>query len=415
MSDKEKPESGFVNLPSPDRDDPASRGATSQDKVPGAKNEENDKSAQGRLGETPSPSGPSEADGGASDADAGNESAKVREMEQRMKDMEALLVQMNQEVATVRASDTRDREEEFRMRLLKDLAESQRLANAGAVGPAPQANVPGSSNVQMKEAANKDALPEKLDTFLSGDLTPMWINTTRGALPRAMRAILDNTLARSRTTPDWDMVPDDEERKRYIELDEQLYGLILSSVQAIQSGEKSTDRQKGESRELYAKIDGESKSRGLESGIATIAYVKRMAKGESLNESATAMTAIMNLRPKGGSYRDGLSMITSFKTLKAKLESEITPMWAVTTLKRAFRESTGKVKELSTPILAVFNASEETNAKSSDLGLATLTRSLESAFEDAARDEKPDAGERGKQDGGHQNEWNRRRGRGNGR
>ena len=91
MSEKEKPESGFVNLPSPDRDDSASRGATSQEKVPGAKIAANDKSAQGRPGETPSPSGPSEVDGGASDADAGNESAKVREMEQHMKDMEAML------------------------------------------------------------------------------------------------------------------------------------------------------------------------------------------------------------------------------------------------------------------------------------------------------------------------------------
>ena len=207
MSDKEKPESGFVNLPSPDRDDPASRGATSQEKNPGDKKVENDKPGDGRS--SPSIS-PSEPDGSASDADGNNESAKVREtdmetMKQRLKDMEAMLVQVNQEVAA------RDREEEFRMRLLKDLTESQRLANAGAVGLAPQGTPSGSSNVQKKEAANKEALPEKLETFLLGDLTPMWINTTRGLLPRAMRAILDNTLDRSRTTPDWDLIPDDEE------------------------------------------------------------------------------------------------------------------------------------------------------------------------------------------------------------
>ena len=151
----------------------------------------------------------------------------------------------------------------------------------------------------------------------------MWINTTRGALPRALRTVLDDALTRSRTAPDWSVLPattTDAERELYIELDTQLYGLILSSVQAIQSGEKSTDRQKSESRELYAKIDGESKTQALESGIATIAYVKRMAKGESLNESAASMTAIMNLKPKGGSYKDGLTMITSYKTLKAKLE-----------------------------------------------------------------------------------------------
>ena len=130
MSEKEKPESGFVNLPSPERDVSASRGATSQEKNPGEKGVDNDKSGDGRS--SPSIS-PSEPDGSTSDADGNNESAKVRDkdmetMKQRLKDMEAMLVQVNQEVAA------RDREEEFRMRLLKDLTESQRLANAGAVG-----------------------------------------------------------------------------------------------------------------------------------------------------------------------------------------------------------------------------------------------------------------------------------------
>ena len=290
MSENEKSGSDFVNLPSPVKDEPAR--VVPPPRNPGDKGVENDKSGDGKS--SPSIS-PSEPDGSASEAGANNESAKVRDkdmetMKQRLKDMEAMLVQVNQEVAA------RDREEEFRARLLKDLTESQRLANAGAAGHAPS----GSSNVLKTEAAHKEALPEKLDTFLLGDLTPMWINTTRGLLPQALKAILDNTLDRSRTTPDWDLVPDDEERERLKKLDEQFYGLILSSVQAVQSAEKSTDRQKGESREVYAKIDGESKSRGLESGIATIAYVKRMAKGESLNESANAMTAIMNLRPKGG-------------------------------------------------------------------------------------------------------------------
>ena len=166
MSENEKPESGFVNLNSPDREDPASRGATSQEQDPGAKNAGDDKSARGEWGPTVTPSGPSEV---ASEADAGNESAKVLEMEQRMKDMEAMLIRMNQEVAAARLTETRNREEEFRARLLKDLAESQRQANAGAVPPAPQGNVPGLSGSQK----DPEKLPEKLDTFLSGDLAPM--------------------------------------------------------------------------------------------------------------------------------------------------------------------------------------------------------------------------------------------------
>ena len=103
MSEKEKPESGFVNLPSPEREDPASRGATSQEKDPGAKNAGNDKPGDGKTSarnEDGMSISPSEPDGGASDMDSGNESAKVREMEQRMKDMEAMLIQMKQEAAT---------------------------------------------------------------------------------------------------------------------------------------------------------------------------------------------------------------------------------------------------------------------------------------------------------------------------
>ena len=193
-----------MNLPSPIKDEPAR--VVPPPRNPGEKGVENDKSGDGRS--SPSIS-PSEPDGSASEADANNESAKVRDkdmetMKQRLKDMEAMLVQVNQEVAA------RDREEEFRARLLKDLTESQRLANAGAAGHAPS----GSSNVLKTEAAHKEALPEKLDTFLLGDLTPMWINTTRGLLPQALKAILDNTLDRSRTTPDWDLIPEDEERKR---------------------------------------------------------------------------------------------------------------------------------------------------------------------------------------------------------
>ena len=98
MSGNEKSESGFVNLPSPDKEDPATRGATSQEKDPGEKKEP-----------TVTSSGPSEADGGASDVDAGIESAKVREMEQRMKEMEAILIRMNQEVAGRYSAETRDR------------------------------------------------------------------------------------------------------------------------------------------------------------------------------------------------------------------------------------------------------------------------------------------------------------------
>ena len=46
MSENEKPESGFVNLPSPDRENPASRGATSQDDVSGTKVTADGKSAK---------------------------------------------------------------------------------------------------------------------------------------------------------------------------------------------------------------------------------------------------------------------------------------------------------------------------------------------------------------------------------
>ena len=85
MSEKEKPESGFVNLPSPEREDPASRGATSQEKDPGAKNAGNDKPGDGKTsarGEDGLSISPSEPDGGASELDAGDDAnaSKVLEM-----------------------------------------------------------------------------------------------------------------------------------------------------------------------------------------------------------------------------------------------------------------------------------------------------------------------------------------------
>ena len=407
MSENEKPEKGFVNLPTPERGD--SRGATSQE-LPGAKNAGDEKSARGDS------ITPSEPDGGASDAladqmaglkiDAAEDASKDSKaeggrqqalaIEKRMEFLEAQILRMSEDAANAQTRQTR---------LLEELAGSQRQAGAGGAIPAPRGTVPGLSDPQQKTVADKETLPEKLDTFLGGDLTTMWINTTRSALTRSLRLVLDETLAKSRVLPDWDDLPpstSNAERERLIDLDEQLYGLILSSVQAIQTAEKATDRQKNDSRELYAKIDAQTKTQAVESGIAAIAYIKRMTKGESLNESASSMSAIMNLQVKGNSYKHGLTMITTYKSLRAKLEGEISPLWAVTALKRAFKGTSGKVKELSTPILAVFNASEEVNARLPDLGLTNVVKSLETAFEEAAREEVPEPDDRSRGDGGRQ-------------
>ena len=75
------------------------------------------------------------------------------------------------------------------------------------------------------------------------------------------------------------------------------------------------------------------------------------------------MSAIMNLKAKGNTYKDGLTMITTYKSLRAKLEGEISPLWAVT------------------PILAVYDASEDANAKLPDLGLSGVLKSFEKKFD----------------------------------
>ena len=62
--------------------------------------------------------------------------------------MEAILIRMNQEVAGRYSAETRDREEEFRLRLLKDLQQ------------APQGTVPGSSNAQTKDTKETKATKE---------------------------------------------------------------------------------------------------------------------------------------------------------------------------------------------------------------------------------------------------------------
>ena len=126
MSENEKPEKGFVNLPTPERGD--SRGATSQD-PPGAKNAGDEKSTRGDWGPTITPSEP---DGGASEIDAGDDASKDKAlaMEKRMEYLEAQILRMSQDATNARLSESREREKG--LRLLEELAESQRQAGAGA-------------------------------------------------------------------------------------------------------------------------------------------------------------------------------------------------------------------------------------------------------------------------------------------
>ena len=108
MSGNGKPETGFVNLPTPERGD--SRGATSQDETPGAKNAEEIT--------------PSEPDGGASDAladqmaglriDAAEDASKDSKaeggrqqalaIEKRMEYLEAQILRMSEDATNARLS-----------------------------------------------------------------------------------------------------------------------------------------------------------------------------------------------------------------------------------------------------------------------------------------------------------------------
>ena len=189
MAENGKPETGLVNLPTPERGD--SRGAASQDETPGAKNAGDEKSTRGDWGPTITPSEP---DGGASEVDVGEDASKDKALaiEKRMEYLEAQISRLSQDATNARLSESREREKG--LRLLEELAESQRQAGAGAAAPAPRGTVPGLSDPQQKAVADKETLPEKLDTFLGGDLTTMWINTTRSALPRPMRLVLDETF-----------------------------------------------------------------------------------------------------------------------------------------------------------------------------------------------------------------------------
>ena len=120
---------------------------------------------------------------------------------------------------------------------------------------------------------------------------------------------------------------------------------------------------------MYGKVDAEMRSRDLESGIAAIAYIQRVALGESTSEHARAMGTIMTLRTTGGSCKEALAMLTSFKDPSAKLEGQIQLLWAVTALKRALQSSSQKAKDLSDPIIALYDANVEANEKLDDLGL----------------------------------------------
>ena len=71
-----------------------------------------------------------------------------------------------------------------------------------------------------------------------------------------------------------------EEKNECAQLDEELYGMVLACLETTVGHEKATEKQKAEARELYAKVDAEMRSRDLESGIAAIAYIQRVALGE---------------------------------------------------------------------------------------------------------------------------------------
>ena len=134
--------------------------------------------------------------------------------------------------------------------------------------------------------------------------------------------MLNKTIETGCIAPAWSNVLPPlsaEERRKCEELDEELYGLVLACcLEIVQTTDKTTDKQRSDARDLYAKVDAEMRTRDIESGIAAIAYIQRFALGETTSESASEMGSIMNLRTRGASYRDGLTMLTTYKDLSAK-------------------------------------------------------------------------------------------------
>ena len=99
------------------------------------------------------------------------------------------------------------------------------------------------------------------------------------------------------------------------------------------------------------------------------------------------MGRIMSLSTTGGTSKDAHALLTTFKDLHAKLSGQIQPLWAITALKRALQSSSQKARDLSDPIVAVFDANADSNEKLNDLGLANLVQSLDRKFEQAVRDD----------------------------
>ena len=145
----------------------------------------------------------------------------------------------------------------------------------------------------------------------------MWLTTTRNTLPRNLKTTLVKTIETGCIAPAWDSaLPwlSAEEKNECAQLDEELYGLVLACLEIVQSTDKVTEKQKADARDLYTKVDAEMRSRDLESGIAAIAYIQRVALGETTSENASAMGSIMTLKTRGGSYRDALTMLTTLRT-----------------------------------------------------------------------------------------------------
>ena len=108
-------------------------------------------------------------------------------------------------------------------------------------------------------------------------------------LPRSLKTVLAKTIETGCIAPAWDNVLPPlsaEERSECEKFDEELYGLVLACLEIVQTTDKTTDKQRSDARDLYAKVDAEMRTRDIESGIAAIAYIQRVALGETTSENA---------------------------------------------------------------------------------------------------------------------------------
>jgi hypothetical protein len=248
----------------------------------------------------------------------------------------------------------------------------------------------GTSNKKSGDEAKDADLPEQLEMYRGGDAARLWLTTTRANLPKHLKHTLLKTVELARIDPAWDdALPGltDEQKTSYVEQDAKLYGLVLACLQTTVNHKDTSDKQKADAREMFNKVDTEMRTRDSESGISSIAYIQRLALGESTSEHTTAMGRIMSLSTTGGTSKDAHALLTTFKDLHAKLSGQIQPLWAITALKRALQSSSQKARDLSDPIVAVFDANADSNEKLNDLGLANLVQSLDRKFEQAVRDD----------------------------